>query len=41
MPTLKKIADLNSEEEISNRLLQALSVNDLKEIFTIDSSIRN
>ncbi|MEN4760906.1 hypothetical protein ABEG63_11280 [Chryseobacterium sp. C39-AII1] len=40
MEDFKKILNLNSKEEITNRLLQAFSVNDLKDIFSIDSSIR-
>ncbi|WP_288438136.1 hypothetical protein [uncultured Chryseobacterium sp.] len=35
-----KTSNLNSKTEITNRLLQAFSVNDLKEIFNIDASIR-
>lgn len=35
-----EISDLNSNIEITNRLIQAFSVNDLKEIFNIDGSIR-
>lgn len=35
-----QIVEINSESEILTRILQAFSVNDLKEAFNIDSSIR-
>ncbi len=40
MENTTQIVEINSESEIITRTLQAFSVNDLKEIFNIDSSIR-